>query len=172
MRFSWKKGTNTTKRLETRSCASACTHGLRHAHNLIVGQFSVLLLLVGIRSGSVHFSTMTHGIVMKDRDTRGGFFLGDEGSRANGSESRHARTRPADVLSRYTLPRSLLFSSRAPFFRPSLSSRFCTRPWNHPSPISRSRENGSYPKFQQLFANYSNSFYLVLLFGNMKLINL
>lgn len=64
------------------------------------------------------------------RYTRRAFLDDDEGSRTDGSERRHARTRPADVLSRY----SLLSSLERPFFRPPLSSSFCT-PWprSHPS---------------------------------------
>lgn len=62
------------------------------------------------------------------RYTRRAFLDDDEGSRTDGSERRHARTRPADVLSRYSLslPSAL-------FFRPPLSSSFCARPRSHPS---------------------------------------
>lgn len=108
---------NTTKRLETRSCASACTHGLRHAHDLIVGQFSVLLLLVRIRSGSVHFSTMTHGIVMKDRDTRGGSSSATKGAeptvRRVVTRERGQLTFSLDTLSlgAFSFPRARPFSA-------------------------------------------------------------
>lgn len=59
-------------------------------------------------------STTTHRIVMRDRDTRR-VFPPPRGKpsrpRRGGSERRHARTRPADVLSRYSHAFSFALSS-------------------------------------------------------------
>ena len=89
-----------------------------------------------VRSSGVHSSTMTHGIVMKDRDTRrAGSSSATKGVQANGSERRHARTQPADVLSRYTLsPGTFSFPRARPFPVLYCLPAFVTRPPSHPSP--------------------------------------
>lgn len=62
-----------------------------------------------------HHDTCNEG----QRYTKRAFLDDDEGSRTDGSERRHARTRPADVLSQYSLSLSP-FLSRAPFFPSSI----------------------------------------------------
>lgn len=126
-----EKGTSTERGQKARSCASACTHGFRHAHDLIVAVSSCLSSLPVCEHDDAYVFVYHHDTCNEgQRYTRRAFLDDDEGSRTDGSERRHARTRPADVLSRY----SLLSSLERPFFRPPLSSSFCT-PWprSHPS---------------------------------------
>lgn len=95
------------------ACARACTarHGAgTHAHCSV----SCCLYTGPDARRRPSSSTTTYRIVMRDRDMRR-VFPPPRGkpsrSRRGGSERRHARTRPADVLSRYSPAFSFALSS-------------------------------------------------------------
>lgn len=110
------------------ACARACTarHGAgTHAHCSL----SCCLYTGPDARRRPSSSTTTYRIVMRDRDMRR-VFPPPRGkpsrSRRGGSERRHARTRPADVLSRYSPARVLLRALRThlAFFLSCLRSLF------------------------------------------------
>lgn len=91
-----------------------------------------------------HHDTCNEG----QRYTKRAFLDDDEGSRTDGSERRHARTRPADVLSQYSL--SLSFSLSSALF----SALHCLPAFvrgHEATLLSRARGNGD---MEILVCNY------------------
>lgn len=93
-----------------RACARART---AHRHARRLARLSCCLYPGPDARRRPSSSTTTHRIVMRDRDTRRVFPPRGKPSRGR-LERRHARTRPADVLSRCSPARALLRALLAP----------------------------------------------------------